>query len=259
MNRSTLIFLLGLSLLFNIFFVAGAMTWRVPAESDETQEVADIARKLDLDEQQKQAFLSMRRQFETESAVIREQLLRMRDRISQELESETPNVEQLRYLSAQESALLAERRTIGVDQFTFFVDMLSPNQRRDLGRRLSGHPRGRRGSPEEIERRAVEMFDLNGDGILDESERQNAREFAKQEHEQRRLRREKTRMQFDLNGDGSLSPEEHEAYRKHILENRESHHRNRPPHDRPPHDRPPHDRPPRERRGDGPPPPGGQF
>ena len=258
MNRNTLIFVLGLTLLFNIFFVAGAMTWRVPAVTDETREATDVARKLGLDERQKEAFTSMRRQFETESAVIRQQLLRIRDRISEELESDTPDVEQLRHLSAQESSLLAERRNMGVDQFTYFVDMLSPNQRRDLGRRLSGHPRGRRVSPEDLEKRAVEKFDTNGDGVLDDAERQQAREFARQEHEQRRMRRDKIRMQFDQDGDGTLSPEEHEAYRKHILENRESHHRHRPPHDRPPHDRPPRDRPPHDRPGNGPPPPGNQ-
>ena len=253
MNRSTLIFLLGLSVLFNIFFVAGAMTWRVPAEADEATSVTDVAQKLGLDEKQTEAFSSMRRQFETESVVIGQQLRRVREMIAEELADDAPDVEQLRNLSTQEASLLAERRNIGVDQFTYFVDMLSPKQRRTLGHRLSDHPRGRRVSAQEMEKRAIEKFDANGDGLLDDMERDQAREFAKQENEERRMRRKQTRMQFDLDGDGVLSPDEHEAFRTFILENRESHGRHRPPHDRPPHDRPPHDRP------HGPPPGGGSF
>ena len=239
MSRSTLVFLLGLSFLFNIFFIAGAMTWRIPAEVDEASGVADVVNTLGLDDRQTDAFKLMRRQFETESVVIQEQLIRVREMISQELASDSPDVEQLRTFSSQEASLLSDRRTMGLDQFTYFVELLSPKQRRDLGHRLSGPPRHRRFSPEEMEKRAIEKFDSNGDGLLDDAERQNARDFGRQQHEQRRMRRAETRMQFDLDGDGSLSPEEHEAYRKFILENRDQNKQHRPPHDRPPHDRPP--------------------
>ena len=208
MTRSTLAFLLGLSLLFNIFFIAGAMTWRVPAEVNEATRVSRIVTELGLDGQQEEVFKSMQQQFSMESAVIGEQLSRVRQMISAELESDAPDVEELRNLSSQEASLLTDRRTMGVDQFTYFVDMLSPKQRRDLGRRLSGHPRGRHESPRKMEQRAIEKFDSNGDGLLDDAERKNARAFAKQEHEKRRMHREQTRMQFDLDGDGSLSSEE---------------------------------------------------
>ncbi|MCH2149899.1 MAG: hypothetical protein MK095_10755 [Phycisphaerales bacterium] len=124
MTRSTLIFLLGLSLLFNIFFIAGAMTWRMPVEADESAGVSDVVNQLGLDDQQEEAFKSMRRQFDMESAVIGQQLRRVREMISDELGSDAPDVEQLRNLSAQEASLLADRRTMGVDQFTYFVDML---------------------------------------------------------------------------------------------------------------------------------------
>jgi hypothetical protein len=259
-NRSTLVFLLGLSVLFNIFFVVGAMTWRdvsADDESGEEQSINSVINALELDDRQADAFRSMRRQFRTESVVIGQQLIRVRDLIATELAAEQPDIERLRELRDQEVGLNAERQASGSSRFEQFIDLLTTAQRQALGSRLAG-PHGRRmPPPEEMERRAIEKFDANGDGLLDEGERQAARQYSKQQHQQWRSRRQELSRKFDLDGDGNLSEEEREAFRQHLLETRGQRDgregrekwkgRDRRNGDR----QPPHDRPP-------PPPHGGQ-
>ncbi|MCH2132488.1 MAG: hypothetical protein MK116_01935 [Phycisphaerales bacterium] len=240
MNRSLLVFLLGLSVLFNVFFIVGAMTWRVSEEDNNSQEIATVVDVLGLDARQADAFRAMRAQYQTEAMVIGEQLRRVRTMLAEELASESPDIYELRRLTELETGLQSERREIGTDQFAHLIDLLSPEQRRTLGHRMMG-PHGRRGRhvpPHEMERRALEKFDVNGDGLLDEQERAAAREFARDQHEQRRQRRREAERQFDADGDGKLSPEEQEAFRQHLLEQRED--RDGPgrrrPGDRPPPD-----------------------
>ncbi|MEE2907541.1 MAG: periplasmic heavy metal sensor [Planctomycetota bacterium] len=219
MSRSILFFLLCLSVLFNVFFIVGAMTWRVSDTTSESGEVNKVVQVLDLDTRQADTFRTMRKEFRTESAVLGQQLRRLRSMIAEELASDQPDVERLRLLTEQESLLQAERHVVGTNQFTDFVGILSPDQRRQLGRRLMGPP-GSGHPPEDIERRALEKFDVNGDGLLDEQERATARDFARQMQAERRAHRRQLERRFDLDGDGQLSPEEQEALRQYLLENR---------------------------------------
>ena len=255
MNRSVIVFLLGLSLLFNVFFIIGAMTWRVDATTMEDGEIQEVTDTLDLDNRQTNAFKSMRHEFRTESAVLRQQIRRIRAMIAEELASENPDTIKLRMLAEEENDLQAERHQLGTNQFTDFIGLLSPDQRKRLGHRLMGPP-GHGHPPEELERRAMERFDLDGDGLLNEEERFAAREFARKMQRERKAQRREMERLFDFDGDGKLSPEEQEALREHMLENRPQRggdrrgHGNRPhPPDRsdphpPPHGHPPHGPPP---------------
>lgn len=255
MSRPILVFLLGLSVLFNVFFIVGAMTWRVSDTTSESGEVSKVVQVLDLDTRQADTFRMMRKEFQTESAVLGQQLRRLRARIAEELASDQPDIQRLRLLTDQESVLQTERHAIGTNQFTDFVDILSPDQRRQLGHRLMGPP-GSGHPAEAIERRSLEKFDTDGDGLLDEQERANAREFARQMQAQRREHRRQLERRFDLDGDGRLSPEEQEALREYLLENRNQRGDRRGRGDRPP---PPDWRnapPPRKNPPGGMPPPG---
>ena len=60
-------------------------------------------------------------------------------------------------------------------------------------------PRG-----EGFHKKALEKFDANGDGKLDETERAAAKEARKAHHEERVAK-------FDANGDGKLEPAERQA------------------------------------------------
>jgi len=217
MNRSILTLLLGLSIIFNVFFIVGARTWR-PSDLEQT-DVKEVADVLALDTRQTDVFRSMRQEFKTEVAVLSQQIHRVRSMIAEELASEQPDTTRLRMLTEQETALQAERHAVSTSQFTEFIGMLSPSQRRQLGRRLMGpHDMGH--PPRELERMAIERFDLDGDGLLDEEERKAAREFSRQMHKSRKAHRRELEKRFDLDGDGRLSPDEQEALREHLLEQR---------------------------------------
>ena len=243
MTRGPLIFLLVLSFLFNIFFVMGAMTWRGEETQQTAASVDSVIRKLDLDQRQAEVFRSLYSDFKLQSAVIGEDLSRIRRSIGRQLEQDTPDINRLRELAAEETALRAERHEIAGDQFTHFVDLLNPAQRRTLGHRLMGSPRPPRPPVGEFERRELAIFDQDGDGSLNPEEREEARRFHRHRMEMRRQHRLQEERRFDANGDGRLSLEEQAAYRDFLL--------NLP--DRPPRDFGPAGRPPHEHR---PPPPG---
>ena len=247
MSRSILAFLLGLSVLFNVFFIVGAMTWRVDDAGDQS-EVTEVADFLSLDTRQVDAFREMREEFKTHAVVLGQQLRRIRSLIAEELASEYPDIAKLQRMTEQEAALQAERHAFGINQFADFIEILSREQKRQLGHRLMGPPEKHR-PPEEIERMAIERFDQDDDGLLNEEERKAAREFARQTHEARKKHRRELHQRFDIDGDGRLSPDEQEALREHMLEQRakrKGDRRNRghrpPPHER--QNRPPQHGPP---------------
>ena len=79
-----------------------------------------------------------------------------------------------------------------------------------------GDPAAKRPSPEQIKR-----FDKNGDGKLDEAEREAMREAAeKKGGEDGAKRRQEILERFDKNGDGELDEAERKAMREAIEKER---------------------------------------
>ena len=90
MNRSILTFLLGLSLIFNVFFIIGAMTWRPSEKETEARIIKDVVDRLELDDRQADAFRYLRKADQEETGLIREQLTVNHDTMMRILASEAP-------------------------------------------------------------------------------------------------------------------------------------------------------------------------
>jgi Spy/CpxP family protein refolding chaperone len=206
--------LLALSVIFNIFFIAGAMQPNRP--EDPVASITRVANELSLDQQQADRLSELRASFREETALVREELHEVHDAIGAEMASESPDGTTLRTLMQREAALIGERRAAAQQHFGHFVELLTPEQRTDLGRRM--HPEhGRRGrradSPHEADR-----FDADGDGVLNESERAEARRSVEIRRNQQATWRAEMRQKFDENQDGRLDATEREAMRAWLLE-----------------------------------------
>lgn len=85
------------------------------------------------------------------------------------------------------------------------------------GQGEGGRPHGN--LPPEMKKEILARFDKNGDGKLDEAERQAAKEALKERFGQRlQGMKEKLLAKFDKDGDGKLSPEERQAAREYAKE-----------------------------------------
>ena len=244
MNRSTLVFLLGLSLIFNVFFVIGAMTWRISEVDNEADIVKDVVDKLELDSRQADAFRLLRKADQSDTRVIRDQLTANHETMMEILSSETPDINRLRTLANEDIELRSELHKVHMDNHLGLVKLLTPQQRQRLAKKLiDGRParhggRDRRVFSDEI----IKKFDVDQNGKLDKDEWHQAREFSKQQHRARRDRVREIQQRFDLDKDGRLDREEEDAMRLFLLENGMENpphpppgRRNGPPRDNPPH------------------------
>lgn len=221
MNRSILVFLLGLSLIFNVFFIIGAMTWRTAAEESESVIIKDVVDRLELDSRQADAFQFLRRADQEETGLIREQLAMNNDIMMETLASDSPDINKLRTLAREDIALRSELHKVRMENHLGLVELLTPFQRQRLAEQIvRGRPtRHEHREPRTFSVDVIKRFDVNGDGQLDKMERRNAREFAKQQHRARRERTRQLQQRFDLNKDGRLDREEENAMRLYLLEN----------------------------------------
>ena len=211
MKRPILHILLGCSIVFNVFFIFGAMQWRPldeqrPGHADIINRVVDT---MNLDEEQRTAFKAMRDDFEAETAVISGQVNELETAIAALLASDNPDLEQVDVLVQQKMALRNERRRAGSERFEVFLAMLNPEQRHELGRRMERHRPERR---HDDHQRVLKRFDQNGNGTLDPEEQLEADAFL----EERRNERERPIdgslfNRFDIDEDGFLSPDEASA------------------------------------------------
>ena len=209
MNRRTLLVLLGCSVLFNVFFILGAMQWR-PKEDARTSRMTTINQviaEMDLDDEQRGLFEQMRTEYEAESELLSQRIKTLQNSIATALNTDEPDLEQVDALVRQQAALRHERRRAGSERFEVFLAILNPEQRHALGRRMKSHrPPGPHGPD-----RALKKFDLNKNGELEADEQKAADEFM----EERRRRRGKDlgalHDRYDLDGDGFLSPAEERA------------------------------------------------
>jgi Spy/CpxP family protein refolding chaperone len=209
MNNRLLSLLLGLSVLFNACFMLGWFGIGNTATADPAER---LARSLDLSDRQRMRFDELRTSLDNDTASLHVHVRELRTQLAQTLEQDAPNIDRVRELVAEISTQQMETRVIAAGHLSSFLDLLDPDQRRALGRRLGAA--GKRHLPEHL----LSSFDTDGNGEIDDEERQNARAAMQLRHEAMREQRKAMAEQFDSDGDGTLNPEERQALREHLLE-----------------------------------------
>ena len=210
MNARILALLLGLSVLFNACFVLG---WFGIGNTAAAADPAErMAQSLDLSDRQRMRFDELRTSLDNDTASLRNHVRELRGQLAQTLEQDAPDIDRVRELVAEISTQQMETRVIAADHLSSFLDLLDPKQRRALGRRLGAA--GKHHMPEHL----MSSFDTDGNGEIDDAEREKARAAMQQRHEAMREQRKAMADQFDADGDGTLNPEERQALREHLLE-----------------------------------------
>ena len=218
MKIRILIALLALSLIFNIFFVAGAIQHKRLRPTGPVANITRIANELGLDKQQADRLKEIRASYRADTEIIRDELRETHDAIGAEMASDTPDGSALRTLMQRESTLIAQRRKAGQQHFEHFVDLLTPEQRHDLGQRMHpDHARGRRQDHHDSGP-TLERFDADGNGTIDDAERAEAQRTIEHRREQQSIWREEMRVKFDADKDGRLNAVEREEMRAWVLE-----------------------------------------
>ncbi|MEE2718344.1 MAG: periplasmic heavy metal sensor [Planctomycetota bacterium] len=221
MTRRSLLFLLICSALFNLFFVAGAfMGWDdAPASAERPRHwrLASIATMLDLSPEQRAAFEILQTEHEEEAELFGDRIRDIRNMISAELTTEVPDLGTVDELAQEETRLRSERRHAGSLRFEEFLELLDPTQRRILGSRIRSRGDG---PPQEHLDRMLDDFDLDRNGVLDRTERENAELHHEQRKRDRREQREELRRRFDADKDGTLSPDEQRSLHEFMKKQR---------------------------------------
>ena len=214
MIRSLLWFMLALSLLFNVFFVAGA--WRVRGEVANGERVADlVAADLDLNERQTALFAELHKSFEADKESYEEGIALLHQQLITELSRDEPNLQGVRDLVDQDADLRQQRSRGRSERFNDFVRMLSPEQCQKLSRRV-GHSRRGRARWQQM----LKKFDADGDGQLNDEERAAAEEHIKERRKDHERHRGDMLERFDANGDGQLDEAERAAMRREWMSRR---------------------------------------
>lgn len=212
---------LAISVLFNVFFLAGYLQARSGADATVApppdRVVAAVSDALALDPGQRATFERLHREMKADDVQLEEAIGVARAAMIEELGAEQPDLERIRGLVRDLAALHRVRRSAGTDRFEEFIGVLQPEQMRRVHDCVSGPGREGRGSMRE---RLLRRFDRNQDGTLDESERAEAERFL-EEMRQRGERIERIVAEvraeivarFDADGDGRIGAEERAAIR----------------------------------------------
>lgn len=174
MKSPFIVLLLALSVLFNVFFLAGYVQAR--------RAVADVANapalteqvrgELGLDAAQTALFDDLRRKWRDDAEVYAESLALLRQDMVEELDRDPRDAARLGEVLEREAELRRQWRFAEAGRFGDFLGALTPEQRRKLmGRMERGGPR--RGG------RLMQQFDVNRNGMLEPEERAAAREHAR--------------------------------------------------------------------------------
>lgn len=211
MKRHLIHLALALSLLFNVFFVVGFMQARAQlARVESTSGVSRLVTdELSLNDAQAAVFSRLRSSLRDEMTIHREALALTQEELVAQLAKAEPDLVRVRELVARKAELHRERRLAGSQRFNEFLGVLSPEQCRAMSRRFHRGPPGRGRTFD-----ALERFDANGDGKLDDEERAAAREFMETRRRERGQRRQEALERFDSDGDGQLDAEERDAFRQ---------------------------------------------
>ena len=166
MSSKLLLLALVLSILFNVFFLAGYVQARREAARPTGQVTDVLSSELGLDAQQVALFSELRRSGREETRPYDDSLALVRQEMIDALEDDVAEADQLPELIEREAELQRDRRLLQADRLAEFVGALSPDQRQRLrGRLARGAGRHR------MHREMIRRFDTDGDGMLDARER----------------------------------------------------------------------------------------
>jgi uncharacterized membrane protein len=212
MKRNILLLVLALSLMFNVFFAVGYLRAREVArtisQSPDTARLA--AEELDLDEAQRAVFTELRSAMDDERETLREGIALAREELLDELDRPSPDLDRVQTLIDREAEYHRQLRMAAAERMRQFVEMLSPEQRRELFHRIDPRHVG----PPHLRDRLMRRFDADGDGTLSESERAEALQHFEQRREHWQRKRRGLIERFDTDGDGQLSEAERTALRE---------------------------------------------
>lgn len=181
MKSKGLLIALGVSLLFNVFVLVGfarARTHLPHRPMNDARMIERMVRDLNLTEEQRKVLVSLREDQRRQAEDFDQNLALIRENLDEELRNESPDLERIRQLVAEEADLYRQRRMAGATLFERFVNQLTPGQRQKL-RDVTRPPH--RELPK-LGPKIVERFDANRNGRLDPDEARAAR----QEMERRR-------------------------------------------------------------------------
>lgn len=170
MTRATKAILV-VSLVFNIMFAIGYVASSLSATpSDTAESAADlVSRKLGLDDEQRRAFLKLRKETQKRKRELRQAMGLARERLTAEQCKADRDDETIRRLKADVDALRQSYREISFHQSDRFLTMLTPKQRKQLHDFLR-----KQGKPADYDEEFLKQFDEDGDGKLSRAERDKA-------------------------------------------------------------------------------------
>ena len=166
MKQNLLLFALVLSGLFNVFFVGGYLKARAEMAPDIT---VAVGRELGLDTTQAALFRRLRETGHADAELYQDSITLVHRELVDQLDSDH-DPDRVAEIVGREADLRRQWRLAEAMRFTDFVASLEPRQRQMLFSRMK-HTASKQGRHEALLRR----FDTNGDGVLDEQERQAAR------------------------------------------------------------------------------------
>jgi hypothetical protein len=207
--------LLALSLLFNVFFLAGYFQARSAPVETAPANAETVAHELNLDEKQAAVLSGCRASLGEEAPVYHNALALVAQEYRRELGSDEPDPTRLAELVEQEAEIHLQWRLAATDRLVQFIGSLRPEQRQHLVEASSRSPR----HAARLER-MLERFDADGNGVLDDAEAAAATEHLQEKRQEMDGRRQRMMLRFDEDGDGELGPEEREAMRRHMKRRR---------------------------------------
>jgi Spy/CpxP family protein refolding chaperone len=183
MNRLPWI-LLMLSIAFNVTFMGGFFHARtvadssLPEQADEDVVADKVADEMGLSAEQRTKFLSLRHEMEGTLRDLHEAIELAHEEWLAETSKPSPDPEAVAAAQDELTRLQMESRKLRFSSFQQFMGILTPEQRRRaserMGRGMHHHGPGK----EDFLRR----FDTNGDGVVDDAERENARQMIGKKH-----------------------------------------------------------------------------
>lgn len=220
-------FLLAVSIIFNFTFAGGFLQARSDALVAEGERSGAVADELDLTDEQKEAYTSLRAEAKDRATELREAILLARQDLWAQIRSSSPDREKIQQTQKQLGELYQEYRELAGEHLQQFLGVLRPDQRRMVIDKIQKHDRHHHSWSAFWGR-----FDTNKDGKLDEAERKKAHESMKSRHGRYRGRPRghyprtmpaEVVKKYDANGDGKLDKEEQgrmwDAFRKKSAEN----------------------------------------
>ena len=165
MKPNLVLLALVLSVLFNVFFIAGYARARRTVARDVTDVVG---RELDLDDEQIALFSQLRAAGHDDAEMYRDSITLVRHELVEELDRMDSDPRRLAEIVEREADMGRQWKLADASRLAEFMESLTPEQRCELRSRMT---QARGGS---LNQRRIRRFDTNGDGVLDDEERQAA-------------------------------------------------------------------------------------